>query len=170
MALLLDLGSKVKIGYHRIMEISHHIYVFGATIVMLGTVLWPDTSSNFKEQVFTFIFAIYFILILIFLITFGFLYGRKSRYAEANKPIADSLGFLKEAYRYLDCCNSTDQNIKFHNPHFVDLLVKALTGFNNAFTLTSSVSCRASLKIIGREKPPNDQSTDAYNNSCIIFL
>jgi len=156
-------------NYHNMMELFHHIYVFGATITMIVVVFIPSSPPNFKENVFTIIFAIYFILILLFLVTFAFMYGRKSRYAEANKPISESLQSLKEAYRYLDCCYNDDHSTKFYNPYFVNLLTEALTGFNNAYILTSSVNCRTSLKLIGQEVAPNNDSKDAYNNSLDFF-
>jgi YHS domain-containing protein len=146
------------------MEWLHQFYVLAALIGMSTGFFGSNTSQ--KELILLTAFLIYFLVVLVLLISLAIMYGRKSRYAEANAPLLESIETLKDEFSRLEYILRDDARIKsFDEDLLVKSLVKSLTSVSVAFSIITSVKCRTCIKIVGElEEAKNLTDNDSRLN------
>lgn len=82
-------------------------------------------------------------------------YANKAKYAEAMQWMHKSVHCARDAYRYLEACQTKDDDetkLIFEKSRFKQLLTTCLTQYREAFIFITGVPCRASIKVIGQVK------------------
>jgi len=135
-------------------EFFHTIYATIVITTATGALYTQKTggdSADFTTSLLLIFFLVYFVILLLFLILFTFKYSRKARYSEATKCVHNALHISRNAYHYLDWCNSpVKDSVHFDNERFNKYMTDALSSACMAFTLVTGVRCRTSIKVIGQ--------------------
>ncbi|TRW99824.1 hypothetical protein [Candidatus Methylobacter oryzae] len=143
--------------WHSFSDNAYHIYI---AVTLLSVIL---STFNFQKDIFYrmllgFIGGYYIVLWWAFHkqslrhVCELKNYENKAKYAEAIQWIHRSIHCARDAYRYLEACQITDDEdtkLQFEKTRFKQLLTTCLDSYFAAFQLCSGVSCRASIKVIG---------------------
>jgi len=139
-------------------EWLHHSYVILATIGMVANVFFTGHSP--KEIILLIAFALYFLVLLIFVVFFTITNGAKAKYAEAIACIHESLHAARNIYHRFEWAINKD--VLYENAEFKNDLVRVLTSAAQAFSITTGVKCRICIKVIGIKDNSSDTSLSSY--------
>lgn len=135
---------------HNWFEWFHFSYASIVILTAIAAVFFPENATA-KEELLLKVFLAYPFVLLVFLIAFSFKFSRKARYSEATKPIHNALHNTRDAYHYLDWCDSEDHNdYVFDEERLCHYMTSTLTSVSVAFSLVSGTMCRSSIKVIGQ--------------------
>lgn len=161
------LDFRQKIQPIKAVEWLHHIYVILAVTAYITAALKWGAA---KEVVLTYIFVLYFLVLLIYTLVLTYTHGRKSKYADANRLVHGAIHNARDAYHYIDWCLSPERNnTVFDKVRFREYMVRVLSATAQAFTLTTGTACRASLKVIGNQAR-YDANTNLYDSMFVQTL
>lgn len=109
-----------------------------AIIALIVVVLCVDNKST-KEFILSIELAVFFALILAFLVWQEYRYSRKARYAEATYSIHNCVHLLRDYFYDIENMNAEDCKYS---------LSKVTTSLANAFSLVTGTHCRACIETL----------------------
>lgn len=139
-------------------EWLHHFYIVVAITGLLASVF--TTSKTAKEEILLFAFAVYFLVLLVFVVFFALTNGAKARYAEALSCMHEAVHIGRNIYHKFDW--AIHKSKLYENAEFRNDLVRVLTSAAQAFSITTGVKCRVCIKVIGFKNNSPDSSFKSY--------
>ncbi|HET6630868.1 MAG TPA: hypothetical protein VFG91_13935 [Woeseiaceae bacterium] len=122
-------------------------YVVVAILGSVWAFVWGAETD--KELLFGIALSTYFVVLLIVFVATVFMYGKKARFSEATKCLHEATHSARDAFRYMMwCLNPEEVGFTFEPRHFRAEIERCLTATASAFSLTTGVSCRASIKVL----------------------
>jgi YHS domain-containing protein len=140
--------SSITETSEKFLHSAYLIYI----LVTLGALLIDMKDTDIRGIILTVALCVFLFYLVAYDIFLTHKLGKKSKYAEAQKPLHSCIHELRNIYVYLSNCVSNDpkhENENFSEELFITKLQTALTSFNDAFIISSSVGCRASIKLLG---------------------
>ena len=126
-----------------VIERLHTLYM----ILAVCGFFFAISGDTVKEIVFLVIFGLYFLFMLILFVSMTAMYARKSRHPETHKLYHQFHHTIRDIYDDLSSCLSNSKSI--NREETKKKLCSALTSVATAFSMVTSVTCRASIKVIG---------------------
>ena len=143
------------------LEYLHHAYVVLALIGMFASQF--SSSNTFKETALLVAFCCYLIVLFMVFIAVGVLYSKKSSYAEAMSCVHQAIDQARDLYRYLDCCQSDRHpHVNYSSDYIRKCFTEILSSTSKGFSMATGVSCRCTIKLLGRTEDEVDRM-DGYS-------
>lgn len=142
------------------MEWIHHLYVL---LALSGYIFAAFTSNTIKETILLSVLAAYLFLVLIFLAYFVHTLGTKAKYAEITYYYHEANHILRDLYRYMDSLLNDSSSLSNEAEEKIQSYLEMfLTSASTAFSLTSGVSCRMSIKVLAHTKDGSHTSNSDF--------
>jgi len=179
-------GSKLQRALGTILHIAYNAYI----IITLGSasaaLYFVDKTEvqQFYLRIFGISVATLPVLSLIFLVYFAISYSRKAKYAEISSNLHEVQHAIRDAHNKIreklisqlhpqNTGTSSSPNNKIEDIKAIAKhdLIAILSQVVAIFTITSSVNCRASIKLIGKIKDDaGAKDSGGIDNLCVLTL